>query len=90
MKNLRVFHPFLFAIFPILFLFSHNIAESPIVLQISLLRLGVPIIITLCVTLVLWKLTKVLLKESRKPEYSFQRYQCFFITDTHIIMSLLM
>ncbi|MDY0096345.1 MAG: hypothetical protein RBT80_26925, partial [Candidatus Vecturithrix sp.] len=66
MKKLCVFHPFSFAIFPIIFLFSHNITESPIILQIALLRLGIPILISLGGTFLLWKLLMFFLKDPHK------------------------
>jgi len=50
MKSSRVIHPFLFAIFPIVFLFLHNIAESAFVWKIAAFRLGIPILISLTVT----------------------------------------
>lgn len=66
MKETRVMHPLLFAIFPILFLFSHNIAELSILDQRSLLDLMESIAITLCFTLLLWFLLNVLFKNPQK------------------------
>lgn len=66
MKSPRVVHPFILAVFPTLFLFSHNINESILVVRLALLRLGVPIIITLSVTVVLWKLFSLFLKDAHK------------------------
>ena len=66
MKKIRVFHPFVLAIFPILFLFSHNITESPIILKIAMLRLGLPILISVGITFLLWKLLILFFKDTHK------------------------
>lgn len=55
MKKPRIIHPLLFAISPILFLFSHNIHELSIWTKSTLIRLVLPIFITSSATFLLWK-----------------------------------
>lgn len=61
MKNYLIVHPFLFAIYPILFLFSHNIEQIPIS------QTFVPTVAILGPTLLLLLLTRLLFKKSSKP-----------------------
>jgi hypothetical protein len=66
MKKSRIIHPWLFAISPILFLFSHNIHELSIWTKSSLVRLVLPIIIALCGTFLLKKCLNMFFKDSEK------------------------
>ena len=66
MKKSRIIHPWLFAISPILFLFSHNIHELSIWTKSSLIRLLLPILITSCVTFLLWRFLARLFQDRHK------------------------
>ncbi|MGA1870654.1 MAG: tetratricopeptide repeat protein [bacterium] len=55
MKKSFIIHPILFAIFPILFLFTHNIH------QVKLNEIFIPIVITVCFSLAFWSLLKLFL-----------------------------
>lgn len=50
----RLFHPFLFAVAPIAFLFSHNISELPLFDRSTFVRLFLPSAIALGLTWALW------------------------------------
>ena len=60
MKKAPVIHPFLFAIYPILFLFSQNIA------QVSLSEIWVPMGITLSATFILFFLIALIFRDIQK------------------------
>jgi len=59
-KHPKVFHPFLFAIYSILFLFAHNISQS------SFADLPLPFALIFGLTIVLWALLSVILRNTRK------------------------
>jgi hypothetical protein len=60
MKKSTVLHPFLFAIFPVLFLFAHNIEHS------LLNEILLPIALTLAFALLSWSLLSAILKNKEK------------------------
>ncbi|GAI10858.1 unnamed protein product, partial [marine sediment metagenome] len=60
MKKLLVIHPFLFAIFPILFLFAYNIDEVPAT------DLLLPILVVITGTLILFFLLRLITKNYNK------------------------
>ena len=60
MKKLPVIHPFLFAIFPVLFLFAHNVG------QVSFSEILLPTAIVLGFTLLLLLLFRLILRDSKK------------------------
>lgn len=60
MKKYLVIHPFLFAIFPVLFLFSYNINEVPGT------DLILPLLITIVGTLITYLLLRLIIKNSNK------------------------
>ena len=66
MKKSFIFYPFLFAIFPIIFLFSHNISELSLLEVRSIIRLLLPILISLGCTGLLWGLLKLFIKNPHK------------------------
>ena len=49
-SQLRVLHPFFLAIYPVIFLFSHNMVELSLFEQRSVLRIGVPAVCILGLT----------------------------------------
>ena len=60
MKKSLVIHPFLFAVFPILFLYSHNIIETPAK------QILIPIGASLILALVLWAFLTLILRDMLK------------------------
>jgi len=60
MKKALVIHPFLFAIFPILSIFSHNVGE------LYLSALVTPIIMVICFTLVMFFILSLIIKDRNK------------------------
>ena len=58
-KKLLIIHPFLFAIFPVLFLFAHNIHN------LSFIEIIIPLVIYLGAALVLWLVLSVLLNKQK-------------------------
>lgn len=63
MKKSLVYHPFLFAIYPVLFLFANNIG------QVRLTEIIKPLIIVLLITSLLFALFKLLLKDVHKAGF---------------------
>jgi len=78
MKKLNVYHPFLFSIFPILFLFSHNIAE------VSLHEAMMPLAIALIVPIVLYALILCILKDPDKTGMIVTFFALVFFSYGHI------
>lgn len=77
MKKLLVIHPFLFSIFPILFLYSHNIE------QLSFSEPLVPTVIVLCFTLLLVLLSRRILKDSQKAGIFVSIFLVLFFSYGH-------
>lgn len=66
-------HPILFAIFPILFLFSHNIE------QLSISQIVIPLIVIIIFTLVCWCLLSLFIKNKQKAGLIISVFLlCFF------------
>jgi len=59
MKKKLVIHPFLFAIFPVLFLYGHNLYQIP------LTRIVSPLVLLVVLTVVLWSALGLILKNLR-------------------------
>ena len=78
LKKSLVIHPFLFAIFPILSLFSHNIGE------LSLSVILIPIAMTLCFTLVSCTLLSFVLKDKRKAALIVSLFLLLFFSYEHL------
>ncbi len=60
MQKLWVIHPFLFAIFPILFLFAYNIAEVPAI------DIVLPVVVTISGTIILFFTLRIITKNYNK------------------------
>ena len=60
MKKALVIHPFLFALFPILSIFSHNVGE------LYLSALVTPIIVVICFTLLMFFILSLIIKDRNK------------------------
>ena len=60
MKHSPVIHPFLFALFSVLFLYSHNIEEM------SVADLPLPTAVVLVLAALIWILLRIILKDARK------------------------
>jgi len=73
-KGPAVFYPLLFAIFPILFLYAHNIAET------SLNQIWLPLVISLAATLVLWAVLSLILDSLSKAGFATAIFLVFFFS----------
>lgn len=62
MKRTLIFHPLLFAIYPIVFLFSHNLER----MSIDISEIFLPIIVTTISTLIVWFILILIIKDGRK------------------------
>jgi hypothetical protein len=85
LKKPVVIHPFLFAIFPILFLYAHNIDKSPPN------EILLPIIITTCLAFLSWLLLNLILKDKKQAGLLVSIFLLLFFSYGHIydMMSLL-
>jgi len=77
-KKSIVIHPFLFAIYPILFLFSHNIKE------VQLKVILIPILITVGISFVLWFLLSPLIKNKNKRGVVLSLFFIMFFSYGHL------
>jgi len=78
MKKSFVIHPFLFAIFPVLFLFAHNVG------QVSFSEILLPTAIVLGFTLLLLLLSGLILKNSKKAGIVVSIFLVLFFSYGHI------
>ena len=69
-----VFYPLLFAAFPILFLYAHNIAET------SLNQIWLPLVISVAATLVLWAVLSLILGSLAKAGFATAIFLVFFFS----------
>ena len=77
MKRPIAIHPFLFAISPILLLFSHNVTQ---VLLDEIIR---PVIIVICFTLLLWLLLTLIVRNSNKAGIIVSTFLILFFSYGH-------
>lgn len=82
MKTPRVIHPFLFAMYPILFLYSFNISQVPTVQTVT------PITITLALTLLLWFGLTFILTDKKKAGLLLFLFLLLFFTYGHFYKAL--
>ncbi len=81
-KKIPVCHPFLFALFPIMFLYSHNVT------QVSVSEIFLPAAITLVFTTLFWLLLSILFKNKRKAGFSATLFLILFFSYDHIYDSI--
>jgi len=81
-KKIPVCHPFLFALFPIMFLYSHNVT------QVSVSEIFLPAAITLIFTTLFWLLLSILFKNKRKAGFSATLFLILFFSYDHIYDSI--
>ena len=62
MKKTRVYHPFLFALIPILYVYAHNLKKFPL----SLAEIILPLILSLITAYLLFGIVALLLKDQAK------------------------
>ena len=74
MKKTLVIHPFLFAIYPILFIFANNLGYHPLSVVV------VPITIAICFTSLSWYLLNILLKKKEKAGLVVSLFLVLFTT----------
>lgn len=77
-KKSIVIHPFLFAVYPILFLFSHNIKE------VQLKVILIPILIIVGISFVLWFLLSPLIKNKNKRGVVLSLFFIMFFSYGHL------
>jgi len=77
-----VVHPFLFAIFPTLFLFAHNIGE------LSLNVIFVPMVFTVGLTLIYFLLLSLVLKDMQKAGIIVSLFLLLFFSFGHFLQAL--
>jgi len=78
MKKSLIIHPFLLSIFPILFLFSHNIE------QLSVDIIYIPTAVLLCFTLLFWSLLSLIFKDKKKAGLLISLFLLWFFSYGHI------
>ena len=78
MKKEYIFHPFLLAIYPTLFLFTHNMAEVP------LKELAAPLIVAMTVVLLSWGLINTFSKNVRLSAMLVSVCLVFFFSYGHV------
>ena len=77
MKKSFVIHPILLAIYPVLFLFAHNIGE------LSFNVLILPVVIILCFSLLSWSILNFVLKDSQKSGFIVSLFLLLFFSYGH-------
>ena len=73
-KGPVVFYPLLFAVFPILFLYTYNIAET------SLNEIWLPLVISVAAALVLWAVLSLILRSLAKAGFATAIFLVFFFS----------
>lgn len=81
-KAKRVFYPFLFALFPALFLFSHNIEEA------GLNVLPMPLIASLVLVILFWLPCRLLLRDRQKAGLLAFVFSFMFFSYGHVLTAL--
>ena len=81
LKNPIIIHPFLFAIFPIIFLFSQNLNVEPE-------EIVLPLLIAIIVTLVIWIVLSFLLKNRIKSGFIVSLGLVLFFSYGHIYIMM--
>lgn len=79
MKIKRIVHPFLFAIYPVLFLFSQNIVQVPFS------ETWVPIIISLGLTLILLALNMLVFRDIERAGMLTSLFLILFFSNGHVV-----
>lgn len=82
MKKTFVIHPFLFAIFPVLFLFSHNLKE------LLINEIAVPIAVTTSFTFLLWLLLGFIFKDGKKAGLIVSLFLLLFFLYGHLPLKI--
>jgi len=77
-----IIHPLLFSVFPILFLFSHNIEQLPIN------EMLIPIAVTACFALASWALLSAIFKNTRKAGLLVSLFLVLFFSYGHFFNAL--
>ena len=78
MFQVRVFHPILFAFFPIIFLYSHNVTQA------SLSEIFFPAAVTIIFIVLFWLLLSFLFKNHRKAAFIATLFLICFFSFGHI------
>jgi len=78
MKKLFIIHPFLFALFPVLFLFSHNVG------QVSFSEVLIPAVIVVSIALLLLVLFRLIFWDTQKAGIATTIFLIFFFSYGHV------
>jgi len=78
MKRIISIHPLLLAVFPTLFLYSHNMNDYPLSVVI------VPLLTTIVLTLLLWLLSGLILRNTAKAALAVSLFLVLFFSYGHI------
>jgi hypothetical protein len=81
-KGPVVFYPLLFAAFPILFLYAHNINET------SVSQIWLPLLISVAAALVLWAVLSLILRSLSKAGLATAIFLVFFFSYGHLCDTL--
>ena len=79
LKKLWLIHPFLFAIFPILFLFAYNIDEVPAIVLL------LPMLVVIIGTLILFSLLRLVTKNYNKVAIITSSFLILFFSYGHVV-----
>ena len=82
LKGPVVFHPLLFAAFPILFLYAYNISET------SAGQMRLPLLISVAAALVLWAVLSLILRSLAKAGLATAVFLLFFFSYGHLYEAL--
>lgn len=83
LKSIQVIHPFLFAIYPVVFLFSHNMVELSLLERSSILRIVVPTAMLLCLTCLLMGLMNIFFGNRQKTGIIVSLFLFLFFSYGH-------
>ena len=78
MKRLDLIHPLLFAIFPILFIYAHNVQEA------SISQVFMPTVLALLFTLLLWIIISFLVKDKLRAGIITTVFLLMFFSYGHV------
>lgn len=77
MKKYFIIHPFLFAVYPIIYLYSHNVND------VSLKEIIIPSLFSLSFTLILWILLNIVLRQRLRSAFLTTFLLCSFFLYGH-------
>lgn len=82
MRKFRVIHPFMFAVYPVLYLYSQNIANTQVI------ELFVPLTLILCLSISIFLLFRLMIGNWHKAGYETSLILLLFFSYGHIYANL--